>query len=207
MQTLSPDTVTAERVADLNFSQTVSLLNEPNMCSGGAETIRTVLRHVPPLHAASRILEVGSNTGFSVLEFASMVPGAVHGIDIEPYSVQLSQAKAEHLGLANAHFSVGDGTAIDYPEKDFDLVYASNVTSFIPDAARAVSEYYRVLKRFGTLAAVPIYYRSTPPPALLTKVEEAIGAPLQVRRLEDWLPVFGQVPATRTGPANTSTWT
>ncbi|HST86243.1 MAG TPA: class I SAM-dependent methyltransferase [Kineosporiaceae bacterium] len=192
IQTLSPDVMTAESVATLNFSQTVSLLNEPNMCSGGAETIRTVLAQIPTLRYASRILEVGSNTGFSVLEFASMVTGTVHGIDIEPYSVKLSRAKARRLGLDNAHFRVGDGTAIDYPTGDFDLVYASNVTSFIPDAPRAVAEYYRVLRPFGTLAAVPIYYRTTPSAALLSQVEEAIGAPLRVRRLDDWIPVFGQ---------------
>ncbi|WP_330289380.1 class I SAM-dependent methyltransferase [Streptomyces sp. NBC_00576] len=187
VRTLSPD-----EVQHLNFSQTVGLVNEPNMCSGGAATIRSVLHRVPGLGVGDRILEVGSNTGFSVLEMASATKCDVHGIDIEESSVRFSRNKAAALGLDNAHFDVGDGTRIAFPDEHFDLLFASNVTSFIPDRGRAIDEYHRVLKRFGVLAAVPIFYHRRPPARLLAEVEQAIGAPLPRFSRADWEDMFGR---------------
>jgi ubiquinone/menaquinone biosynthesis C-methylase UbiE len=187
----SPSQLTVSDIQHLNFSQTVGLVNEPNMCSGGAATIRAVLREGPALAAGDRILEVGSNTGFSVLEMASATHCEVQGIDIEESSVRFSQEKAAALGLANAHFSVGDGTKIAFPDEHFDMVFASNVTSFIPDRGRAIDEYYRVLKRFGVLAAVPIFYHRRPPARLLAEVEQAVGAPLPRFSRADWEEMFG----------------
>lgn len=189
---IDPSQISAADVPFLNFSQTVSLVNEPNMCSGGAETIRQILRHAPPLGAGQRVLEVGSNTGFSVLEMASQTVARVTGIDIEPYSVRLASDKARSLGLANADFKVGDGTSIAEPDDSFDLVFASNVTSFIPDPVRAVEEYYRVLRPLGTLAVAPIYYHEAPADDLLAEVGEAVGVDVPVRGLQDWVTAFGQ---------------
>ncbi|MEU7900542.1 hypothetical protein AB0B45_47900 [Nonomuraea sp. NPDC049152] len=42
--------LTADEVAQLNFSQIVGFVNEPNMCSGGAATLRRIMREVPGLH-------------------------------------------------------------------------------------------------------------------------------------------------------------
>lgn len=179
-----------EDVPLLNFSQVVGLVNEPNMCSGGAATLRTVLRETPGLNRRSRILEVGSNTGFSVLELASASPCQVYGVDIEPTSVLLAKEKAAGMGLPNAHFSVGDGTQIAFDDGEFDLVFASNVTSFIPDKVSAVREYYRVLKTYGVLASVPIFYHRSPPARLVAEVEEAIGAPLTQRGRVEWEELF-----------------
>ncbi|MFD7717085.1 class I SAM-dependent methyltransferase [Streptomyces sp. NPDC059814] len=193
MTTTAPNRqLTPDDVRQLNFSQTVGLVNEPNMCSGGAATIRTVLRETPGLGPGRRILEVGSNTGFSVLEMAASADCEVSGIDIEESSVRFSRTKAAALGLENAHFSVGDGTRIAFPGEHFDLLFASNVTSFIPDRQRAIDEYYRVLKRFGVLAAVPIFYHRRPPARLLAEVEHAIGAPLPRFGRNDWEDMFGR---------------
>jgi ubiquinone/menaquinone biosynthesis C-methylase UbiE len=192
MKNVDPRGTASDEVTRLNFSQVVSLLNEPNMCSGGAETLRQIVRHAPQLGPRSRVLEVGSNTGFSVLELAAQLPTEVYGIDIEPYSVRLAEEKARALRLPNAHFQVGDGMDIDFDDATFDLVFPSNVTSFVPDARKAVAEYYRVLKPFGTLAAVPIYYHRPPPADLLARVEQAIGVPLSVTRLETWVELFGE---------------
>lgn len=185
-------THTAADVAELSFSQVVGLVNEPNMCSGGSATIRTVLREAPGVGPGSRILEVGSNTGFSVLEMAAASRADVFGIDIEDASVRFAKAKAKALALTNAYFSVGDGTRIDFPDGHFDLVFASNVTSFIPDRTAAISEYYRVLRPFGVLAAVPIFYRERPPAELLRAVEVAVGAPMPGFSREDWKEMFGR---------------
>jgi ubiquinone/menaquinone biosynthesis C-methylase UbiE len=186
----TPRQVSVAEIEAMNFSRLVGFVDEPNMCSGGAATLRTVLRESPVLSAGRRALEVGSNTGFSVLELASMSDADIYGIDIEQRSVDLARGKAAALGLGNAHFQVGDGTRIGFPDDHFAMVFASNVTSFIPDRVKAVDEYYRVLAPFGVLAAAPIFYAQEPPERLRDEVEAAIGAPLPRWSRADWEALF-----------------
>ena len=71
-------------------------------------------------------------------------------------------------------FVTADALNIPFDNQSFDFVWCSNVTSFIKDKDRAVSEYLRVLKEGGTLIVAPIYYRKSPPGDLLDKVSEAV---------------------------------
>lgn len=181
--------LTAEDIACLDFSRLVGLVNEPNMPSGGGATVRRVI-DLARLRPGSTILEVGSNTGFASIEFASWTGCQVTGIDINPVSVSFAKEKADRLGVANVDFQVGDGLKLPFPNGTFDLVYCSNVTSFIANHAGARDEYYRVLAPNGILAAVPIYYHTAPPAKLRRKVGEAIGVDLPITTQEYWQNLF-----------------
>ena len=187
--------LTPQEIAQLDFSRLVGLVNEPNMPSGGGATVRRVLGLSRP-RTGQPILEVGSNTGHTSIEIASWVDAPVIGVDINPVSTAFAAAKAVHYGIANVEFRLG--TALDLPFADatFGLVFCSNVTSFLPDHRRARDEYYRVLAPRGVLAAVPIYYRRTPPEALRNRVEEAIGARLPITNRRYWLDLFAGDEAT-----------
>lgn len=176
-------------IENVDFSTLVGVANEPNMCSGGTATIRRVLQQVP-VHADSRFLEVGSNTGFTTIEFASWIPGKVYGVDINPKSIELARKKASAFGITNAEFIHANALTLPFENHRFDLVFVSNVTSFIQDRERAITEYYRVLKPRGVLAAVPIYYHEAPPEELRKRVEEAVGAPIPVRGKDYWQNLF-----------------
>jgi ubiquinone/menaquinone biosynthesis C-methylase UbiE len=185
------DTVTPAQIEEMDFSSLVGIANEPNMPSGGAATIRRVLEKVPAAwYDTSRLLEVGSNTGFTCVEMASWVRGRVTGVDINPISIDFSRKKAAAAGIGNVEFIQSNATGLDFPDATFDLVFCSNVTSFVRDREQAIAEYYRVLKPLGVLAAAPIYYHSAPPADLLKRVEAAVGAPIPVRGKDYWTHLF-----------------
>lgn len=183
--------VTTDQIEAMDFSSLVGIANEPNMPSGGAATIRRVLEKVPGSHHESaRLLEVGSNTGFTCIEMASWIRGQVTGVDINPISIDFSRKKAAAAGIRNVEFIQSNATGLDFPDGTFDLVFCSNVTSFVRDREQAIKEYYRVLKPLGVLAAAPIYYKDTPPNDLLKRVETAVGAPIPVRGKDYWTNLF-----------------
>ncbi|MEV0388994.1 class I SAM-dependent methyltransferase [Nonomuraea sp. NPDC050643] len=183
------DGLTVEDIALLDFSRLVGLVNEPNMPSGGGATIRRII-DLCRLRSGCTILEVGSNTGYTSIEFASWVDGRVIGLDINPVSVAFAEEKAARFGIDNVEFHVGDGLALPYERGRFDLVYCSNVTSFIVDHQGARDEYYRVLAPNGVLVAVPIYYHTVPPDGLRRAVGEAIGVDLIVTTQAYWTELF-----------------
>jgi ubiquinone/menaquinone biosynthesis C-methylase UbiE len=189
------DGLTVAEIARLDFSRLVGLVNEPNMPSGGGATVRRVI-DLARLRRGASVLEIGSNTGYTSIEFASWLDGPVTGIDFNPTSVAFAHAKAKRHGLDNVRFQVGDALDLPFPERHFDLVYCSNVTSFIADHQRARDEYYRVLAPGGILAAVPIYYHAPPPEDLRRAVGEAIGVDLPVTSQEYWSALFAHADAT-----------
>lgn len=175
----------------LDFSSVVGLTNEPNMPSGGGATVRRVLQLARP-RPGRPVLEVGSNTGYTTIEMASWLDAPVTGLDVNPVSNAFATAKARAAGVDNVAFVLGDGQGMPFPDNTFELVFCSNVTSFMADHDKACDEYYRVLAPRGVLAAVPIYYRSTPPESLRSAVEEAIGVPLAVTDKDYWVDVFSR---------------
>jgi ubiquinone/menaquinone biosynthesis C-methylase UbiE len=180
----------AQEIKEVDFSTLVSIVREPNMCSGGIETLRVILRESNLRHDA-KILEIGSNTGFSSLEIASTLPHSqVIGIDINQRSVDFSVEKAKKHGIQNVEFIQSDALTLPFEDNTFDMVFCSNVTSFINDRDGAVEEYLRVLKPNGILAAAPIYYREIPPYQIKQEVEQAISAKLDVWDSNFWKSLF-----------------
>lgn len=174
-------------ISQLDFSSLVAVVREPNMCSGGRETIRSIICECNIKNNA-KILEVGSNTGYSSIEFAQSLPmSTVIGVDINPTSVEFAKQKANVNNIKNVNFLCNDAKKLPFSDDSFDVVFISNVTSFINEKEEAISEYFRVLRPGGSLIAVPIYYRSNPPIELMKKVSNAIGAILEVWNKNDWI--------------------
>jgi ubiquinone/menaquinone biosynthesis C-methylase UbiE len=179
----------AGEIAGMDFSTIVGLTNEPNTPSGAGETVRRILQQVP-LHASSRVLDVGCNTGFASIEFAGWATASVVGVDINPTSLAFARGKAGAAALPNVSFTQCSALALPFGDSSFDLVYVNNVTSFIRERARAVGEFYRVLRARGVLAVVPIFYHRQPPASLHREVERAVGADIPVRGKDYWHECF-----------------
>lgn len=182
--------LTIEEIETMDFSTLVAVVREPNMCSGGRETIRTAIKE-GNIAGALNILEVGSNTGYSSIEFAITLPDSkVTGIDINPLSVAFATEKAKSYNIKNVEFICSDATNLPFENNVFDVLFVSNVTSFIPDKKTALKEYIRVLKPQGLIVAAPISYQSLPPYHVVKKVEAAIGASLTVADRAQWTDYF-----------------
>ncbi|HCU79854.1 MAG TPA: hypothetical protein DGN60_01670, partial [Chloroflexi bacterium] len=75
----------------------------------------------------------------------------VTGIDISEGMVAEARVELEKLGYNKVTLEVGDATQLHYADSEFDKVLCSEVIEHIPDADKALSEIYRVLKPNGIL--------------------------------------------------------
>lgn len=99
-----------------------------------------------------RVLDVGCGTGFVALRCAEL-GHAVTGVDLSPQMIERARHKAQHDGL-EVEFCVGDAVDLDLPDETYDLVVARHVIWNLPDPARGVAEWLRVLRPGGRLALI-----------------------------------------------------
>lgn len=180
------------RLDDLTYSDFVSLINERNRCSGGIRSVQKVIIN-SKLNVQSRVLEIGCNTGFTSINIGYLIGCAVIGIDINSNSINLAKEYAKKTGLEHkVRFVRADTTKLPFPKNQFDLVWASNVTSFISNKEKAISEYMRVLKISGTLSIIPIYYTKTASMEMIDEVSKAIGCKINIYTKERWKNLFSK---------------
>ncbi len=180
-----------ENLAEMDYSSFVGLTRERNRPSGGIATVHRAALHAR-LGPDSRVLEIGSNTGFTSINLSLLSGASVVGVDVNPDSVAEATRHAERLGVADrVRFEQGDARTLAFGTEQFDAVWISNVASFVDDKLAMIGEAQRVLKWGGILIAVPIYYRTPPPAALVDEVSTAIGARIDVTTKEAWHGLFG----------------
>lgn len=183
--------MTVEDIEKMNYSQFVGLIKERNRPSGGIKTVHTVAVNAF-IDNSKRMLEIGSNTGFTSVNMSLLTGCEVVGIDSNEPSINEAKSYAEALGVHDVDFVPADALNLPFEDASFDVVWSSNVTSFIGDKDKAISEYMRVLKPGGILVVVPIYYRAEPPTNIVKDVSEAIGTEIKVWDKEFWEATFSE---------------
>ena len=181
--------LTAQDIAAMDYNQLIGLTRETNRTPGGAATIKEVCRLLL-LHPGSRVLDIGTSTGHSAIEFSRLAGCFVDGIDINDMSLAVARERCKQLKLDKAKFHKMDAAAMDFPDGAFDVVYAGNVTSLVSDRSKVLREYWRVLAPNGYLVAAPMYYLTPPPQALLDDVRAAIQVHITAYYKEDWKKFF-----------------
>ena len=101
------------------------------------------------------VLDVATGTGAVLLPAAEAAgpDGRVIGIDLSAEMVHAAnRAIAEHGLAGRAEARLGDAEALDHlPDDSFDAVLCGCAISFLPDPARALAEFRRVLRPGGTV--------------------------------------------------------
>ncbi|MBI2053823.1 MAG: methyltransferase domain-containing protein [Candidatus Staskawiczbacteria bacterium] len=178
---------------NINYSTFVGLINERNRPSGGIKTIHCVAVNAL-INEKKRMLEIGSTTGFTIVNMSLLTGCQGVGIDINQKSVDESIIYAKKQGVGGrVKFIQGDATKLPFKNEEFDVVWASNVTSFISDKEKAIREYLRVLRPGGTLVVVPIYYTKEVPDDVLRDVSEAIGVKVDRWNKDFWVQLFTNI--------------
>ena len=107
---------------------------------------------IPFLRPGLRILDFGCGPGTISVGLAGRVlPGELHGVDMEPSQIEIARSVAEAQGVTNATFHVGDVTALPFEDDFFDVAHCHNVLMHVPDTAAVLAEVKRVLKPGGIL--------------------------------------------------------
>ena len=188
------DLLKPEDIRAMSYNELIGVVRETNRPPGGTEAIKVIAREAY-LAAGKTVLEVGTSTGFSAVEIASLTRASVTAIDINAVSLATARARADEAGVGECvSFEIQDACNLAYPDRSFDLVLCGNVTSLLDEPKQALHEYIRVLNIGGFLAAIPMYYRSQPPRELVRRVSAAIGVTISPSRKDTWEEFFRQPP-------------
>lgn len=178
-----------EDILTMSYNEIIGLTRETNRTPGGLDTIKEVARLLL-VNENTKLLDIGTSTGHTALEFARLTNCTVVGIDINPVSLAVARERAEALALNKVKFEEQDATNMSFASETFDVVFAGNVTSLINDRSSALKEYWRVLRPNGFLVAVPMYYLETPSDDLLNQVRDAIQVNISAYYKDDWKTFF-----------------
>lgn len=112
-----------------------------------AQTLDALIALVPEDPQASWI-DVACGPGVVSRATASKV-GSVRGVDLTPAMVEEAERRARADSIDNVAFSVGDTTALDFPDASFDGAIARLSLHHIPAPGRVVAEMARVVRPGG----------------------------------------------------------
>lgn len=181
--------LTPSDIREMSYNEIIGLVRETNRTPGGLNTIKTVARMLN-LNSNSKILDIGTSTGHTSLEFGRLLNCEVIGIDINDESIKTATERCARFNLDKVKFQIDDATNMSFDDNTFDVVFAGNVTSLVNNREQALNEYWRVLKPNGFLVAVPMYYLKTPSDELIENVRKAIQVNIQAQYKSDWKDFF-----------------
>lgn len=175
-----------------------------------SDTARSVGRSWLDVKDGERVLEVGTGPGRSFRQLVASNPtGWTSGIDLTP--AMLAQARQRLAAVPHTRYGLRQGraTALPYPNRTFDAVFASYVIDVLPHAhvRPSLRELRRVLQPEGRLVLVYMAPPQTPPERVWARFARALplltggGRPLALRPLlpEEGLPIQNHTTCTQAG--------
>ena len=157
---------TAERVAARQDSRAAVLAQE-------------VREFVEP-SGDERALDVGTGAGALALALAPLVREVV-GLDPVPELLELARARA----LPNTEFVEGDGTALPFPDRAFDLAGTHRTLHHVARPDRVVAGLARVTRRGGRVLVVDQLAPDDPGEAAALHEFETVRDPSHERLLTE----------------------
>lgn len=112
------------------------------------------LRNLPDIKPGMSVLEIGCSSGFysEVMDIADLQLNYA-GCDYSPAFIKLAREKYPDLA-----FTVGDATALNYPDQSFDIVISGCCLLHIPEYKVAVAETSRVASRYAIFHRTPVVW-------------------------------------------------
>jgi ubiquinone/menaquinone biosynthesis C-methylase UbiE len=127
-----------------------------------------------------RALDVGTGAGALALALAPRVREVV-GLDPVPELLELARQRA----LPNTQFVAGDGTALPFPDGDFDLAGTHRTLHHVAEPERVVAELARVTRPGGRVLVVDQLAPDDPAGAAALHEFETVRDPSHTRLLTD----------------------
>jgi ubiquinone/menaquinone biosynthesis C-methylase UbiE len=177
--------ITAEDIKNMDYNQLIGILRETNRPPGGINSIIDVINSIK-INEKTKILEIGTSTGFTAFEFARLTKCHVIAVDINEISLKEAKRRKKLLGLNNICFKLGDVEKLNFPDSFFDIVFCGNIFSLV-NKEKAILECVRVLKNNGFIIVIPMYYIKTPPKSIIIKVSKAIKTNIKAYKKRHWI--------------------
>ena len=138
-------------------------LGKTRLRPGGREATEWLLGHVD-FTADTRVLEVACNMGTTMVALAEAHGCRITGLDMNPKALEKARANIAAHGLNDVIDVVeGNALALPFPDATFDVVINEAMLTMLPreNKAKAIAEYFRVLKPGGTLLTHDVALRVT----------------------------------------------
>ena len=138
-------------------------LGKTRLRPGGREATEWLLGQVD-FTADTRVLEVACNMGTTMVALAETHGCRITGLDMNPAALEKARANIAAHGLNDVIDVVeGNAMALPFPDATFDVVINEAMLTMLPreNKAKAVAEYFRVLKPGGVLLTHDVALRMT----------------------------------------------
>ena len=138
-------------------------LGKTRLRPGGREATEWLLGHVD-FTADTRVLEVACNMGTTMVALAEAHGCRITGLDMNPKALEKARANIAAHGLNDVIDVVeGNALALPFPDATFDVVINEAMLTMLPreNKAKAIAEYFRVLKPSGVLLTHDVALRVT----------------------------------------------
>lgn len=137
-------------------------LGKTRLRPGGREATEWLLSHVD-FTIDTRVLEVACNMGTTMIALAEEHGCRITGLDMNPAALAKARANIEAHGLSDVVDVVeGNAMALPFPDATFDVVINEAMLTMLPreNKAKAIAEYFRVLKPGGVLLTHDVALRT-----------------------------------------------
>ena len=138
-------------------------LGKTRLRPGGREATEWLLGHVD-FTADTRVLEVACNMGTTMVALAEAHGCRITGLDMNPKALEKARANIAAHGLNDViDVLEGNAMALPFPDATFDVVINEAMLTMLPreNKAKAIAEYFRVLKPGGVLLTHDVALRVT----------------------------------------------
>jgi SAM-dependent methyltransferase len=106
---------------------------------------------LPYLRPGIRLLDAGCGGGSITVGLGTVIaPGFVVGLDLEVQRLTEVRGRAGAAGVP-VQLTAGDGERLPFADASFDAVFAHHVLQHLPAPARALREFWRVLRPGGVV--------------------------------------------------------
>ena len=141
-----------------------------------------------------KILEVGCSTGYITRYVAKKFDCEITGMDLSNLIIEIANNEAKKLNLQHISFRNGNVENIPFPDNTFDIVYGEAITALVPNPAKVINEYYRVLKPGGKLATLDLFMKNSLSQNFIEETNKimsnVIGSDINIRTLNEWTKIF-----------------
>lgn len=120
-----------------------------------ARTLEELLHAGTTYPDGAEVLEAGCGVGAQTVPLALNSPGArITAIDASEESIGAARARADALGIANAHIQQADVLSLPFADGAFDHVFVCFLLEHVADPAAALLALRRALRPGGTITII-----------------------------------------------------
>ena len=181
--------MTPKDIMEMDYNQLISIVKETNRLPGGRNSIMEIISRLQ-ITENTKLLEIGTSTGFTSIEISRFVKCKITAIDINELSLSEALERANKQGYSNINFIKADANSLPFDKEFFDIVIIGNVFSLMTDKKITFNECMRVCKNDGFIVAIPMYYLKSPSEKLVQDVSDAIKVNITPMYKKDWIEFF-----------------